>query len=96
MYRRRTINPRGVRKIDVQKERREARAAARGQAKTYVKLYKELIDRNGFRQLDADEALAHCLQIAYWSGWERGFRDTQKRALDRLDEALEKGTLVKP
>lgn len=66
----RKLNPRGVRKIDVQRERKAAWRKA--------------------NELYPDDWVA---RNAYHRGWEQGFKDTQKRALDRLDEAISVGRL---
>lgn len=96
-YRRRKLNPRGVRKIDVQAPRRQwRRKDSKAEARRLVHLFEELQDREGHRQLTPSEACDWVVAIALESGWERGFRDTQKAALARIDEALEKGTLMLP
>jgi hypothetical protein len=56
----RTRNPRGIRKIDVQRERRASYREAREEADSLRRLYGIVGQR-----WDHDQALTHVLKIAY-------------------------------
>lgn len=83
----RTINrnPRGVRKMDVQEERRLVRSESKEWAK------RQMLWMNGRSEDDIQRAIRH----AFLDGWERGVKDGRDAMLERLDEALANGTLVK-
>jgi hypothetical protein len=87
----RTRNPRGIRKIDVQRERRASYREARAEADSLRRLYGIVGQR-----WDHDQALTHVLKIAYSKGWEDGGRAWHAADLARVDEALSTGRLVKP
>jgi hypothetical protein len=90
----RQLNPRGVRKLDVQKERRQMRRDAKAKARDIVHRW-FIGDGPGVKIASADE-LRRLAEVCFSMGWEQGVKDAHKAGLARIDEAIKKGTLIKP
>jgi len=80
-------NPLGTRKLDVQKDRRMMRSAARDEAHKLSAFKSEMFPMN-------QEQVVHLLKIAYADGWEAGVTVGSQAQLGRIREALERGTLL--
>jgi hypothetical protein len=92
MYKGRTLNPLGIRKVDYQAERREA-----------WKNHREVVEKTfefyfGGREVGTIERheLERFAKNLLDMGWEEGVRQGVKSTKARVAEALENGTLVKP
>lgn len=79
----REINPLGIRKLDVQAERRQWRREARLRAPRFCSGH----------LLVADEQMVRLVANALMSGWEEGVRIGAQATRDRVAEALENGKL---
>jgi hypothetical protein len=80
-------NPLGIRKLDVQAERRSYQRAARTEAARLL---------NGYLLNSHDEQLLRVVTTAMLHGWEDGVACGALATRERVAEALAKGTLVKP
>jgi hypothetical protein len=85
-YKTRTLNPLGIRKLDVQKERRESVKAARAEAERMLTFY----------SIKTEADIRHFLAVAYNRGWEAGVNIGASATRGRVAEAIDKGTLLKP
>lgn len=86
MYRQIKRNPLGIRKLDVQQARREYRRQARVEAARILSGH----------LLAADNQMVGCVADALMIGWEAGVSHGASATRERLAEALDNGTLVKP
>jgi hypothetical protein len=84
-------NPRGIRKIDVQAERRDYYRQAREHAPSLRNLWTD----NLHRELKPDD-LDRLITAQQARGWDDGVRAGTLATFRRIDEALATGRLVKP
>lgn len=88
----RTINPRGVRKIDVQAIRRSRLREFKVTAESRTQFWfnSNRVTKAVPLTLENVARFAHSLLM---EGWETGGKDWHQAGLARIDEAIEKGTL---
>jgi hypothetical protein len=91
MYKGRTLNPLGVRKLDVQEPRRVSRREHRIAAARLIEFGARL-DHGKLSERDVLRLVTTALDI----GWEEGVKIGSAAQLGRVREALENGTLIKP
>jgi hypothetical protein len=76
--------PLGIRKLDVQAERRQARRDARLDARQICESF----------GLGIDESMIRALNVALIQGWERGVAVGAARTRDRVQESINNGRLT--
>lgn len=83
-------NPLGIRKLDVQAERRQARQ----EAKQFASRLFANWNRSYSGGWDAEE-IQRAIAAAYLAGWQDGVHQGAKATRERVQEALDNGTLRK-
>jgi len=88
--------PLGIRKVDYQQQRRDWRRTDSRQEKQHlIKLFEDLRDRQGHRQLTESEAAEWVIGIALEYGWEQGVKVGVEQTKARVQESLANGKLIK-
>lgn len=87
---RRNENPLGIRKVDYQHERREVERV------TSKHVPWSLIERGLWKGVSTDPESTRFASTMYCYGWEAGVRVGVDKTKERIAEALERGTLIKP
>jgi hypothetical protein len=93
-YKARKLNPLGIRKLDVQALRRAARKDNRAEAERTVGFWFD--PPFGDPMPLNRQNVTRMAEVMLERGWERGVKDGAKATRDRVAEALERGTLIKP
>jgi hypothetical protein len=92
MYKGRTLNPLGIRKVDYQAERREAWENHHKVVEQTFELFFGGREMGNIKRPELELFAKSLLDM----GWEEGVRQGVKSTKSRIAEALENGTLVKP